>query len=438
MLKRFFERFKKEPEMPESTDIELSKIDKHMNFILRDRLGYINRNITARIVEINQHKEAIIHELRGLHKATLMNTKIPEREIQIMDGNRENYIKRISHFLANIDVPKNYLDTYDYCVRFSQNLEALNREVQKNIFVLQHFFENEVRAINKSLHGLEEIIIDIRALLEKNGVEVLKEIQEEIKAFTENIVKERDFQGQIAEEEANVGLHQDKLGKLNERIKTIITGTDYRALEAFNKEKDDAEQEIKNILKAEYEIFSSLDTGLKKFYYLNPDRKIIREYMEDYRKGITADRNLEIAEILQSLKTGIENNLIDLKDRKKEQCIESINRLNLEHLKDMQSQVLKLEDIKHRAQTKITHNSASLNLSEQQYWINATEDKMKYHQTNIDKLQKNIGIVKMENEDILAKIQKALEKIMQKSITVKDDITEGIMKEGTMPDIASQ
>ena len=66
--------------------------------------------------------------------------------------------------------------------------------------------------------------------------------------------------------------------------------------------------------------------------------------------------------------------------------------------------LLKLEDQKQRAQTKITHNSASLNMSEQQYWINATEDKIKYHNTNIDRLEKNINSITLSNAEILIKI----------------------------------
>ena len=53
-------------------------------------------------------------------------------------------------------------------------------------------------------------------------------------------------------------------------------------------------------------------------------------------------------------------------------------------------------------------------MSEQQYWINATEDKIKYHNTNIEKLEKNVNAVNLENAEMLSKIRMDLEKFMDK------------------------
>ena len=55
--------------------------------------------------------------------------------------------------------------------------------------------------------------------------------------------------------------HQEKLDRLNERIKTITSGTDYRALEIFRQEKGAAENEIKEIVTELNGIFSTLDTA---------------------------------------------------------------------------------------------------------------------------------------------------------------------------------
>jgi hypothetical protein len=429
--RRFNDTFKKEPEMILGEEIQLSKIDKHMNFLLRDNLGALNKSISTITQEIIHKKEEVIVTLRNLHKSQLMNKNIPEREVAIMDGNRENYIKRISHFVTNIDLPKNYLDTYDYCVQFSQNMEQLNKDIQKNIFVLQHFFGNEVKDTNKALHDLEEMIIEIRVLLEKNGIIYLKEIQKDIKVFVENVVKIKDFKSQINTENSELAAHKEKLDRLNERITTITGGTDYRALELFRQEKSAAEDELKQTLTELGESFSALDTALKKYYYLNPDKKIIKQYLDDLKTAMMNDTDLEIIGILKGIREAIEQNQIDLKDKKKDQCNESIDRLTHEYMKEMQSRILKLEDQKQRSQTKITHNSASLNLSEQQYWINATEDKIKYHNSNIEKLEKNINTVSLDNGAILIKIRTDLEKLMDKNIALIDDLTEGILSDET-------
>ncbi len=438
MLKRILERFKSRPKVSNSEEILLSKIDKHMNFILRDSMGSINKIITTNSAEVQEKKEETIHALRNLHKAKLMNSNIPEREIQIMEGNRENYIKKVSQFVTNINIPKAYLDTHDYCVKSSEQLEHLSREIQKNIFVLNHFFTNEIKDANRAIHGLEEKIIEIRVLLEKNGILYLKEIQKNIKLFVDNVVKIKDFNSQIRSEEKEIFEHNDKLSRLNERVKTITTGPDYRALETFKQEKINAENEIKAILSEISMHFSSIDTALRKYYYKYPEKKMITQYLEDLKNTLLIDTHLEIIDILKEIKSLVENGNIDLKDKKRENCLEAINKLTIEYVKNIQSQLLKLEDQKQHAQTKITHNSASLNLSEQQYWINATEDKIKHHNNNISKLNKNIEIINSENAKILEDIRLELEKMMNKSITLKDDITSSILNGTREFDVISE
>src|SRR3989339_578501 len=170
MLRRILNYFKKPAEIEEQIkEIELSRINKHANFLLRKDLGDMNKHIQIKIGEINQKKEEILHELRELHKKKLMNANIPQREIQIMQGNRENYIKRIAHFLTTIDVPKNYIENYDYCVKFSEELKILYKEIEKNIFVLGHFFDNEVKNEHKRLAELENMILTLKTTFEKNN-----------------------------------------------------------------------------------------------------------------------------------------------------------------------------------------------------------------------------------------------------------------------------
>ncbi len=431
MLKKIIHYFKK-PVKPDYTEIELSKIDKHMNFILRDNLGAINKEIQQKVTLIEEKKQEIIQLLRDFHKAHLMNAKIHERERQIMEGNRDNYIKRIAHFVNSISVPKNYLEAYDYALKFSTDIEELQKDIQKNIFVLGHFFQQETKAINHELYNVEEIIIDIRVYLEKNHVETLKEVQKHIKSMTTNTLKIKDITGQIATENAEIKIHQDKINKLKERIRTITTGTDYQALESFKDQKEAYEKEIK-ILSLELQTkFSEVETALKKYYYKNSEKKIIRSYLDNATSALVSDTQLEIASILVDVKSVVEQDGIDLKDKKKEQCIAALDELQTEYLKTKQVALHKLELEKSLLQTKITHNSASLNLSEQQYWINSTEEKIKGHEEQIRKLKERIEDTKKSNQKILDEIQKLLENIFKENVVLIDDITDKLLTENTL------
>ncbi|GIU69434.1 MAG: hypothetical protein KatS3mg002_0670 [Candidatus Woesearchaeota archaeon] len=422
---RIFDYFKKKKE-PENNikEVELSKIDKHINLILRQKLASNNKTITTTLNEIEETQKNIIHKLRELHKKNLMNPNIPRREIQIMEGNRDNYIKNIARFITHMEVPKQYLELYYYTTQFSGELEKIFRETQKNMFILKEFFENEIKNINNELNKLEEKIISIRIIFEKHNIQKVEEIMQNVKKIKNNITKEIRIKHEISEHEAIIKEHEEKIKKLEERITTITSGTDYKALENFKQEKETTENEIKKIFKEFDEKISEIYTALKKYYYKNPDKKILKEYLEEPYKALINDNSLEIAYILKDIAKNI--NTIDLKDKKKENTEEALEKLSFEYIKNIQAQVKKLEDHKKHLQTKITHNSASLNLSEQEYWLKANKEKIKSNTEIILKLEDELSVIEGENKLLKKTITEELEKMMGENIILKDDLNLSI------------
>jgi len=426
MFRKIINYFKKEKEddEPAVREIQLSKIDKYINLILRHNLASNNRTISDVIQDIESRKESVMQQLRQFHKKSLMNPNIPVREIQIMDGNRDNFVKVISHFASTIEIPKNYMELYDYCVVFSEKIEEIYKSTQKNTFVLNHFFGNEIKSINDDLNKIEETIISLRVLFERHKILSLKEIINDVREISNNLMKINSITHEINDQEASIKEYDDKIKKLNERINTITSGTDYRALEDFKKEKQGIEEEIKQTFNPLEEKLLSIENALRKYFYKNPNKKIIKEYLEDRYKTFLSDNNLEISTIFDDMKTHINNDSIELKDKKKEQTMEHLNTLSLEYLKEIQSQLKKLEDTKQHLQTKITHNSASLNLSEQQYWINTNKEKMVDHKKIIEKLNSEVVKIQAVNDSVKKSMKEEIEKLFVEDIHLIDDLAE--------------
>lgn len=425
MFRHIMNYFKKpEEEPPQVRQIELSKIDKYVNLILRHSLSSNNKAISDALQEIESKKESIMQQLRQFHKKSLMNPNIPQREIQIMDGNRDNFIKTISQFTASIDIPKNYMELYDYSLSFSEKIEAAYKSTQKNVFVLSHFFGNEIKSINTDLNKIEELIMKIRALFEKHKIALLKEIINDVKKILENMLKIRNIEHEITEHTLTINDYAEKIKKLQERINTITAGTDYRALESFKSDKQKVADEIKKTFNPLEEKLISIDQALRKYLYRNPDKKILKEYLDERYKAFMKDDALEISQILTSLKEQVMDESIELKDKKKDQTIECINSLDFSTLKDTQSQLNKLEDSRQHLQTKITHNSASLNLSEQQYWINTNTEKIQDHKKIIEKMNNEVLKIKGINEEIKRQMKENIEKLFMEDIRLIDDLAE--------------
>jgi len=427
MLKKIIRLFTKPlPEERPST-IQLSKIDKHMNFILRKNLGVLNKIFNEKIIALNSLKEDIIHDLRILHKAELMNKDIHPREIQIMQGNRENYIKRISRLISEIDVPKNYLDAYDYCIHFSEKVESLYKDIQKNIFILQNFFDNEVKGINKKINQLESIFIDVRVGFEKNNISSLKEIQQHIKDMSKNIMAIRRLEKEICDNKKEISSYDEKISRLNDRIQTIKGGTDYKALESFRAEKQQYEEEFASHAEEIGLSISELGTALKKYFYKNPEKKILKLYMENPIDALINDKEMEIVGILQDVKTLLEKEDLELKDKKKEHALVQIGLLTEEKLRKTQAELDRISGQIRHAQSKITHNSAALNLSEQQYWISNTNERKKHHEDIISKLSHEIRQLEYNNDSVKEKIGASLKSIIGDDIIIEDDLKEELI-----------
>lgn len=424
MFRRIMNYFKKPEEDPMIREIQLSKIDKYVNLILRHGLASNNKVISNSLREIESRKESVMQQLHQFHKKSLMNPNIPQREIQIMEGNRDNFIRIISHFTSSIDVPKNYMDLYDYCVTFSEKIEEAYKDTQKNVFVLNHFFGNELKSINSDLNKIEEIIISIRVLFERHKVSALKEIISDVKDISNNLLKIGKLRHEINAHNASITEYTDKIKKLEERIGTITSGTDFRALENFKDEKGKIQDDIQQVFHPIEDKLLSIEHTLRKYYYKNPDKKILKEYIDDRYKAFINDVNLEISDIISDIKTHIDNESIELKDKKKEQTIEYLNNLDFKSLKDAQSRLKKLEDTKQHLQTKITHNSASLNLSEQQYWINTNKEKIIDHQKSIDKLAAEITKIKNVNDNIKKNMKEDIETLFMENVHLVDDLSE--------------
>jgi hypothetical protein len=417
-----FDYFKKKTPEKVIKQVELSKIDKHVNLILREKLASNNRTLTDTLTEFDGTKQKIIHKLRELHKKTLMNPNIPRREIQIMEGNRENYVKRVARFITSINAPKQYLELYYYTIQFSEEMDILSKDTQKNMFVLRGFFENELKDINKELNNLEEKMIGIRVMFEKHNIQRLQEVVNNIEKIKQNLAKTIKLREEMREHEATIKDYEDKIQKLEERVHTITTGTDFRALENFKTDKENVDNEIKKIFKEFDTSLSGIDTALKKYYYKNQDKKIIKEYLDEPYKTLLKDRDLEIERIIKEIKENLDD--IDLKDKKKEHVQEILSKLTFEYLKKTQVELMKLEDQKQHMQTKITHNSASLNLSEQQYWMKANQDKIRTQNEAILKLESDLERFEKENNALRTSIHEEIERILGENIDLKDDLLE--------------
>ena len=129
--------------------VELGKLSLWFDEKTEPLLENIKDDIQAKFNEIRINCERARESSRALANTMLRNDKIPERAIQVMQGNREAYIKSVNLFLDQIKTPSsiNMGLINDFLSRFEENLNYFTKTSSRSYYVLQEFFRDESGAI---------------------------------------------------------------------------------------------------------------------------------------------------------------------------------------------------------------------------------------------------------------------------------------------------
>ena len=120
---------------PEKEIIKLENLNDWFN--AKSNLIYddLNENINLIKNKINSEIEKTKSNLEKLKEAKLQNPNIPIKAKQMMEGNRESYIKIILKFINNIYLETDYKELLIYCNGFDNYLNSLGKSTSKSYHI---------------------------------------------------------------------------------------------------------------------------------------------------------------------------------------------------------------------------------------------------------------------------------------------------------------
>src|SRR3989338_3831122 len=103
-----------------------------------------------------------------LKEGKLLNRNVEERHLQILEGNRSAYIKKVEQFLEDIDSsqPLGKEKAQETAALFRVSLEGFVKSTQKSYFILQEFLANESGVIAGNLKRFDSLISEIKGKAE--------------------------------------------------------------------------------------------------------------------------------------------------------------------------------------------------------------------------------------------------------------------------------
>lgn len=349
--------------------------------------------------------------LEELEEAGLKNENIPERAKHMMEGHRRIYVHRLKRFLDDIEIPADFSEIGHYVARFSESLDKLSKETQKNYLVLKEFTEEELSRVVKTVKSIEDELSKLQAHIEKQGLELIRDAKIKLKQYKHDLKKKAMLEEERADHEKELDSLKERKSRLGKRVDELKQSKDYNDYKIFIEKKKKYEEKLGEIEHELKTVFVELSRPLKKHKYGSLHEHLIDKYLLDPSGALEGDDSLLIMDVLNKMKQQLDN--LELKEKQLEKTIEIINKLNKDFFMNKKLEIGRLKGLNKDAAIKINKSVVALNISENETWLKSIEDKIIQAEKVLEELKKEVGSI---NLDYLK--QKVKEKIKEISNVV--------------------
>jgi hypothetical protein len=403
---------------------ELEKAQVNVN----DLASWFSEKTKARFEELNREIGNDIDEIKGIlgnlkeNLAVLNNAeikdadKIQDKVKQIVVGHRESYCRVLSHFVNNIELPEDVNHTEGKRVAFDidEGLTQIGKSTVKSYQAVQHLFSEELDKVTKDLKRLSVISKGIKGKIEKSRAAEIDMIKQGINNLTDSIKKNKDFKEQLKEKKALLQELEDKKKEHKDKLESLKQSGDYKRFQEYNKRLGEVEDSLKYKEHEIIELFSPVQTGLKKFERVTlENEKMVKEYAESPVKALFDDKELKIIELLQNMEKSILSGSVDLRDKKKEKVLKGIENIYPQRLKTIISEHEEWESKREELKRNISSNPVKSKIKEAEY-------QLEHDMFSIGKQKEDVELTeKKYNQINLEEIKNGLQERIKESISVE-------------------
>ncbi|MBW2991395.1 hypothetical protein KY348_06875 [Candidatus Woesearchaeota archaeon] len=405
----FFDFLKKK----EPSTLKFSEIEAWLDKQVEDKK--LDQKISKAKSIIKDKVEQGYKYLEALEQAGLKNANIPERAKHVMEGHRKTYVIKLKRFLDEVEVPDDFSQLGYYSAKFSESIDNLSKETQKNYLVLREFMEEELSRIVKSVKSIEDELSRLQASIEKEGLEMIKDAKVKLKLYKDDLKKKARLEEERAAQEKEFEALKERKVKFEKRVDELKQSNDYSNYKVFLEKKKKYEEKLNELETELKTVFAELHRPLKKYKRGSLSEHIIDKYLLDPMGTLEEDDSLLVMDFLNKMKQQLDN--LELKEKQLEKTMDMINKLNKDFFMSRKLEIGRLKGLNKDAATKINRSVVALNISENETWLKKIDEKTVQAEQALEELKKEIGDI---NLDYLK--QKVKEKVKEiASVVVEED-----------------
>ena len=337
MLEFIKKIFKSEqPETKQVTGIELQNLEEWVREKAKPTTEEIKIRTDEILMKIDEELQRTRFNLEVLENAKLQNTNIPFRAKQYMEGNRKSYIKSVTSFAGNLEINnRDYFYLLEFCKKFDELIDELNKGTIRSYTILQEFFSNEAGKIANNLKNFDNIFRELKAVLNNEkivAVNKLRKLAEELEYRSkQRINADVDFRNA----EASLKIASNEKDSIMADIISFNESDEHNNFLSLKEERKKIEKSFYESQDAVLQSFAILDRPLRKYSHVAFEHEeLVLDYLKDPIEAMSNDRELMIIKVLGNMKQKLEENSIQIDEKKKEKAIEEIKKMSVEFVGD--------------------------------------------------------------------------------------------------------
>lgn len=371
-------------------------------------------------------KVGSLHELENdlkekcdtLEQAELKNPNIPPRALQIMEGNRAEFLRksrlRFEDLRERLNAASSSSEVIQAGTDMTKLLEDLAASTRKPYAVLQEFFANETRAVTQVLSDLQDLATRLQRIREEDFCTFERVL--ELVGETERVVERRKaFEQQMEEQRKVMSDAQQDLEDATKERERLAKSEEFAEVMRLRKELAETEAGKKLVDRQVFEMLAPLSRALKKFTKVSMDVKTVDALAEDPLNVFSLDGD-KVHAVLSSLLKNLEEGKIDVKAPEKSIAVlKGIDRAWLMRMKEERSGYDKKAE---ELQSMIAANPVEKRIAERKKEEEKLQDQIARIKSELRELDLRI------NESTTEKINEKIEQTLRDVNVVTETFTK--------------
>jgi len=403
-----------------SQEISLTKLEEWVNSKTKEKFEILNASVKEVLDQIEETLQNIQTSMTVLQNAEIIDAdKIQPKVKSIVLGHRQNYIRKLNQLISAITQPTevNHHTALEFYEQTQQELNNFSQETTKTFYAVQHLFHKQVDEIAKFIKLLDKHAEKIKKLIEKSSAVEIDKIKDQVNNLKKQIEIKSQLKNELESHKSRFENAKQTMEQAKQKLDNLLQSSEFLEMEKLQQEFSQIKKDIREIKTQIAQIFSPLEKALRKFSKITlQDEQLVQLYSEKPAQALLKDTGLKIIPLLQNMKSSILSNSIELKDKKREKTLETIEQMTKEYLNLIITNHRELEEKQDLIEKKLKANKQLQNKQELEY-------KLEHATWIITKLEENIQETEENHEKInlnqlKTELEKQIKNIMRTEVRV--------------------